>query len=642
MAASAATAVGLIQQAIALEEDIRKIVQKFANATKTSYEMQLFGDDVNRVKLQFLLAVLMQQEKALLYAQQDVVILEAAAKKLIEQLKEVKEYIETNLPKGFGTRLIWALSAENKASTMIGDFEKRLDNMSDAVKLADQAPLPTTLGEDDFSTINEKYLQTSSSDFKAYYARAHYNPGGQSPEANTPLINVFVESVIAPINMTEAKGVTAAGEREGRAGEIARYLSWSLHKDNNGMRYQTGLLPCLGHYEGRVVFLFPQNAQQRPQTLSKVIHSSYTDQHKTVVPLEARFSLALQLSEAVLKLHTMGLAHCAIRSDTILFLEPKTNEATGLQAETGSTLSTSSGIDAASDEIDRGRRRDENKQDSEGLLQKMRRSLSGRRKKAEGVSNSNENHPGERQVDEDNRGERNLLRRSSNRRNRSQRRDQNAERKGASTREVRSSKPTGKDRLEPDRNPKDKVGDVSPGFGSIYLISWSSLKRRGAVPHGQTRSWKEDIYRHPEQQGRAIRCKYSMGHDIYSLAVCLLEIGMWDSLVRASEKADSLSGQLMKKLQIEDGEDGLVSFLKEEGGPVKIKQSLEQIAEENLPSLMGRAYTKLVKGCLTCLDDECEVDWDVKFEKFERSSDCDAFRKHVVSFLQNITLAFVL
>jgi len=43
----------------------------------------------------------------------------------------------------------------------------------------------------------------------------------------------------------------------------------------------------------------------------------------TSVSLETRFSLALQLAEAVFKLHSAGLAHRSIRSKLILFLKPK-------------------------------------------------------------------------------------------------------------------------------------------------------------------------------------------------------------------------------------------------------------------------------------------------------------------------------
>lgn len=89
------------------------------------------------------------------------------------------------------------------------------------------------------------------------------------------------------------------------------------------MPYQTGVLPCIGHDEFRVVFLLPSNLEVedlkdlKPQTLTDCILSS-----PRVVSLETRFSLALQLAEAVYKIHLAGLAHRSIRSSLILFVRP--------------------------------------------------------------------------------------------------------------------------------------------------------------------------------------------------------------------------------------------------------------------------------------------------------------------------------
>ncbi|EMT69556.1 hypothetical protein FOC4_g10003287 [Fusarium odoratissimum] len=41
---------------------------------------------------------------------------------------------------------------------------------------------------------------------------------------------------------------------------------------------------------------------------------------------------------------------------------------------------------------------------------------------------------------------------------------------------------------------------------------------------------KDSIYQHPSQMS-STRVTFSMRHDIYSLGVCLLEIGLWKSLV---------------------------------------------------------------------------------------------------------------
>ncbi|KAK7178301.1 het-s domain protein [Paraphaeosphaeria sporulosa] len=40
--------------------------------------------------------------------------------------------------------------------------------------------------------------------------------------------------------------------------------------------------------------------------------------------------------------------------------------------------------------------------------------------------------------------------------------------------------------------------------------------------------WNKDLYRHPQRQGLSPENEYVMQHDVYSLGVCLLEIGLWE------------------------------------------------------------------------------------------------------------------
>jgi hypothetical protein len=42
--------------------------------------------------------------------------------------------------------------------------------------------------------------------------------------------------------------------------------------------------------------------------------------------------------------------------------------------------------------------------------------------------------------------------------------------------------------------------------------------------------WQTNIYRHPERQGEHPANRYSMIHDVYSLGVVLLELGLWQPL----------------------------------------------------------------------------------------------------------------
>jgi hypothetical protein len=53
-----------------------------------------------------------------------------------------------------------------------------------------------------------------------------------------------------------------------------------------------------------------------------------------------------------------------------------------------------------------------------------------------------------------------------------------------------------------------------PADGNTYLTGDSN--------------WERDLYRHPTRQGLCLQETYKMQHDIYSLGVCLLEIGAYE------------------------------------------------------------------------------------------------------------------
>jgi hypothetical protein len=80
-------------------------------------------------------------------------------------------------------------------------------------------------------------------------------------------------------------------------------------------------------------------------------------------------------------------------------------------------------------------------------------------------------------------------------------------------------------------------------------------------------------------------------HDIYSLGVCLLEIGLWSSFVETNKQPAALldiSEELRSRNLIQ--------------GATQIKQKFINKARAELPSIMGKKYTEVVLSCLTCLD----------------------------------------
>jgi hypothetical protein len=62
------------------------------------------------------------------------------------------------------------------------------------------------------------------------------------------------------------------------------------------------------------------------------------------------------------------------------------------------------------------------------------------------------------------------------------------------------------------------------GFRTVRMADGKTLR------HGDA-AWDRNLYRHPDRQGLLPDTDYAMQHDIHSLGVCLLEIGLWRSLV---------------------------------------------------------------------------------------------------------------
>jgi len=107
--------------------------------------------------------------------------------------------------------------------------------------------------------------------------------------------------------------------------------------------------------------------------------------------------------------------------------------------------------------------------------------------------------------------------------------------------------------------------------------------------------WERNLYRHPKRQGILPEDMYVMQHDIYSLGVCLLEIGLWTSFVLPLHPpqpgaALNISSQLAMRNQHK--------------AATEIKRLLVTMSTDELPGRMGRTYTEVVMSCLTCLDPE--------------------------------------
>lgn len=113
--------------------------------------------------------------------------------------------------------------------------------------------------------------------------------------------------------------------------------------------------------------------------------------------------------------------------------------------------------------------------------------------------------------------------------------------------------------------------------------------------------------RHPTRQGLHPEVDYQMQHDIYSLGVVLLEIGLWTSFLLFNPDADlddkdekSSAASPIPNAILEPADP--FNDRKPLRGATENKYMLERLAEKELPLRMGRLYTEIVLLCLRCLD----------------------------------------
>ncbi|KAF2103107.1 hypothetical protein NA57DRAFT_31853, partial [Rhizodiscina lignyota] len=133
-------------------------------------------------------------------------------------------------------------------------------------------------------------------------------------------------------------------------------------------------------------------------------------------------------------------------------------------------------------------------------------------------------------------------------------------------------------------------------LGSAFLLGFEKIR----LEAGQTRltgddAWEKNLYRHPQRQGVKLQEPYVMQHDIYSLGVCLLEIGLWQSFVLYDDASSSPSEAVAYRFGAKATDRA--SYAE------SVKGNLLGLARESLPSRMGCKYAKIVETCLTCLDE---------------------------------------
>jgi hypothetical protein len=141
-------------------------------------------------------------------------------------------------------------------------------------------------------------------------------------------------------------------------------------------------------------------------------------------------------------------------------------------------------------------------------------------------------------------------------------------------------------------------------LGSPILADWQYARTTAQVSKREAYDdWTLAMYQHPERQalpGEVAESKYNIGHDIYSLGVCLLEIGLWDSFIIYDNNVPKPS-HLLSKVKAKWKEEN--SHISQDLTESQIEQKIYiALAGDRLAYEMGEAYSKLVIKCLTCIE----------------------------------------
>lgn len=147
----------------------------------------------------------------------------------------------------------------------------------------------------------------------------------------------------------------------------------------------------------------------------------------------------------------------------------------------------------------------------------------------------------------------------------------------------------------------------------VFLLDWHYVRRASDATNraGETQWWK-GVYCHPKRQMQVAQEEYNMGHDIYSLGVCMLEVLIWKSLVEFTSQGPQISPMFKEQARhlnipernrVELGMRGVKTeseiYI---ANPFGVQQVLEELARTRLPPVAGSRLSQLVVSCLSALE----------------------------------------
>ncbi|KAI9367312.1 hypothetical protein BJX61DRAFT_316905 [Aspergillus egyptiacus] len=170
--------------------------------------------------------------------------------------------------------------------------------------------------------------------------------------------------------------------------------------------------------------------------------------------------------------------------------------------------------------------------------------------------------------------------------------------------------------------------DSANTLGPSFLIGFERIRRaEGRTDQSGDLQWEKNLYRHPLRQGSQPEDIFEMRHDVYSLGVCLLEMGLWSSFVCLENEGSTpvpWSGL---------GIDEALVANDQRRGAFAVKSQLVTLSKDLLPAMVGERYTSVVIACLCCLDDS----EDNSFRDDESMQDRDGIIVGV-RYIENVLL----
>ena len=140
-------------------------------------------------------------------------------------------------------------------------------------------------------------------------------------------------------------------------------------------------------------------------------------------------------------------------------------------------------------------------------------------------------------------------------------------------------------------------GNARTEIESAFVVGFERFRlAAGKTLRSSDADWHKNLYRHPQRQHVNPEKDYIMQHDIYSLGVCLLEIGLGKTFVGYDTQGHSVSASDPSISIFRNGLGGVKDAL-------KVKDALVEIAKTRLPCKVGDRYAHVVVNCLTCLDE---------------------------------------